>query len=285
MQSTRKGRLAAGSLLTSVASFGLVMQLDGVNLARAQERGQQQRAPQQQQRDGGRQPGQQQQGNAAQAASLSEAANRALIDPNDTVVLLLDHQTGLFQTVMDIPVEELRTNTLVLARIAELAKVPVFLTASEPGGPNGPLIDGLKEAAPSARFIPRKGEISAWDNDDFRAAVQATGRKTLIMAGVWTSACVAFPALQAQADGYKVYAVIDASGDMSEIAALTAMDRMTQAGVIPIATNGVLCELQRTWARPDAAQWGALYRELVPAYDIVAESHQGAQEATQRGSK
>lgn len=201
------------------------------------------------------------------------------------MILLLDHQTGLFQTVKDIPLEQLRTNTIVLAKMGELAKVPVFTTASEPGGPNGPLIAELDEVAPGARFIPRKGEISAWDNADFRAAVEATGRKTLIMAGVWTSVCVACPALQATADGYQVYAVIDASGDMSETAARTAVERMTQAGVIPIAVNGVMGELQRTWARPDAAAWGALYQELVPSYRAVAESHQGAQDAAQQGSK
>ncbi len=263
-----KGRLAAGALLLSLASGALV--LHGPRGVNAQEQG----GPAQ-----GQQPGQQ--------GALSQAADRALIDPEDAVVLLLDHQTGLFQTVQDIGVVELRNNTLTLAKVAEQAKVPVLLTASEPAGPNGPLIDGLKDAAPSARYIPRKGEISAWDNGDFRAAVEATGRRTLIIAGVWTSACVAFPALQAQADGFKVYAVSDASGDMSVTAAQTAMDRMTQAGVIPISTNGVLCELMRTWARPDAAAWGALIQELVPAFQNVAESHRGAQGAgqQQRGSK
>src|SRR5687768_5578718 len=125
MRSSSKSRLAAGAAFVSVASLGLVLQLDGVNLAQAQ------------------------QGDAAQAGELSEAASRALMDPKDTVILLLDHQSGLFQTVKDIPVEELRRNTIALARAGELAKVPVFLTVSEPNGPNGPLIDGLKEAAPS----------------------------------------------------------------------------------------------------------------------------------------
>ncbi len=208
-----------------------------------------------------------------------------LFDPNDAVILLLDHQTGLFQTVEDIPIDALRTNTIVLAKAAELAKAPILTTASEPDGPNGPLIADLKEAAPSAKFIRRKGEISAWDNPDFKAAVEATGRKTLIMAGVWTGVCVAFPALQAKAEGYTVYAVIDASGDLSTQASQTALERMTQAGIIPIGVNGVLCEFQRTWARPDAAEWGELYQELSPAYRAVTESYQRAQQAAaqQRG--
>lgn len=199
-----------------------------------------------------------------------------LLDPNDTVVLLLDHQTGLFQTVKNVPIRELRANTVVLAKIAQLAKVPIFTTASEPGGTNGPLMSELAEVAPDATYIPRKGEISAWENEDFRKAVKATGRKTLIIAGVWTSVCVAFPALQAKAEGYNVYAVVDASGDMSEMASQATLARMTQAGIIPVTTNVLLCEFQRTWARPDAAAWGALYNELVPHYRAVSENYQKA---------
>lgn len=202
-----------------------------------------------------------------------------LLDPNDTVLLLLDHQTGLFQTVKDVPVRELRANTVVLAKIAALGKAPIFTTASEPSGTNGPLMDELAAAAPNAVYIPRKGEVSAWDNADFVKAVRGTGRRTLVMAGVWTSVCVAFPALQAKAEGFNVYAVVDASGDMSEMASQATLLRMTHAGIVPVTTNVVLCEFQRTWARPDAAQWGALYAELVPHYKAVAESYQRAQEA------
>jgi nicotinamidase-related amidase len=212
----------------------------------------------------------------------SDAAAKVLLDPHDTVLLLLDHQTGLFQTVKDIPVADLRANTVVLAKIAELAKAPIITTASEPNGPNGPLMPELTQAAPSARYVARKGEVSAWDNADFVAAVEATGRKTLVMAGVWTSVCVAFPALQAQADGYKVYAVIDASGDPSEMASRTTLARLAQAGIIPVTTNAVMGEFQRTWNRPDAARWGALYNELVPNYRAASESYQRAQEAAKK---
>jgi len=229
-------------------------------------------------------------GNAAfpsgSAASAELACSRAtggppgpLLDPADAVICLLDHQTGLFQTVKDIAVRDLRANTVVLAKVGELAKVPIFTTASEPAGTNGPLMSELAQAAPSAKYIPRKGEISAWDNEDFKKAVQATGRKTLVIAGVWTSVCVQFPALQAKADGYKVYAVIDSSGDMSQAATDMSVARMTAAGIVPVTTNTVLCEFQRTWARPDAAAYGALYSELVPNYHAVAESYTRAQEA------
>jgi nicotinamidase-related amidase len=214
----------------------------------------------------------------------SAAAADVLLDPNDTVVLFLDHQTGLFQTVKDVPLRELRANTVVLAKIAELAKAPIIFTASEPNGTNGPLMSELSKAMPNAKYVPRKGEISAWDNEDFVQAVKATGRKTLVIAGVWTSVCVAFPALQAKADGYKVYAVMDASGDMSQMASDVTLTRMAHAGIIPATTNVILCEFQRTWNRSDAAQWGALYAELVPHYNAVAESYQRAEEVA-KGNK
>ena len=205
-------------------------------------------------------------------------ASKALIDPADTVILLLDHQSGLFQTVKDISVAELRTNTVILAKVARLMKIPVITTASEPNGPNGPLMPEIHQNAPDAIYVPRKGEISAWDNEKFVESVRKTGRKTLIIAGVWTSVCVVFPALQAKADGYKVYTVMDASGDPSEMASRITLARLTQAGVIPMSTNAVFCELQRTWNRPDAAAFGALYGEYAPNYKAVVESYQKAQE-------
>src|SRR3990172_4381157 len=210
---------------------------------------------------------------------------KVLIDPADTVILLLDHQSGLFQTVKDISVAELRANTIALAKVATLMKIPVITTASEPNGPNGPLMPEIHQFAPHAVYVPRKGEISAWDNEDFVKTVRNTGRKTLIIAGVWTSVCVAFPALQAKAEGYKVYAVIDASGDPSEMASRTTLARLAQAGIVPMSTNAVFCELQRTWNRPDAADFAALYAAYAPNYQAVIESFQKAQEVLKREKK
>ena len=209
-------------------------------------------------------------------------AQPKLFDPKDTAILLLDHQAGLFQTVKDITLQELRTNTSVLAKLSTLANIPVFTTASEPSGPNGPLMPEIHQLAPAAVYIARKGEISAWDNPDFVKAVRATGKKTLIMAGVWTSVCVVFPAIQAVAEGYNVYAVIDASGDMSPMASQAALQRMVQAGVIPVTTNVVVTEVQRTWNRPDALQYGALYAELAPHYRAAIESYDKARESVKR---
>lgn len=218
---------------------------------------------------------------AGPAEPVSEASGSVLMDPRDCIVILLDHQTGLFQTVKDVPVRDLRANTVVLAKVAMQARVPVIFTASEPNGPNGPLMQELSEVATNAIYVARKGEISAWDNEDFREVVKATGRRTLIMAGVWTSVCVAFPALQAKADGYNVYFVADASGDMSEMASQATLHRLGQAGVVPVTANVVLCEFQRTWARSDSGAWGALYNELVPHYRAVFESYERAQTAAQ----
>ena len=112
---------------------------------------------------------------------------RPVIDVNDAVMLLIDHQSGLFQTVGDMPMPELRARAAALAKIATLAKIPVITTASVPQGPNGPLIPEIHANAPHAQYVARKGEINAWDNPEFVAAVKATGRKTLIIAGTLTS--------------------------------------------------------------------------------------------------
>lgn len=210
---------------------------------------------------------------------LPTGGGAALLDPSDTVILLLDHQAGLFQTVKDISVAALRSNVTMLAKLATVMKIPVVTTASEPSGTNGPLMPEIHQLAPHAVYVARKGEVNAWDNDDFVRTVRATGRKTLIMAGVWTSVCVMFPALDAKLAGYNVYAVMDASGDVSEMANRTTLARFVQGGVVPVTTNVVLSETHRTWNRPEAAEIGKLYAHVAPNYAAVVESYVRAQEA------
>src|ERR1700730_7395679 len=205
---------------------------------------------------------------------LSTGGGQALIDPADTAILLLDHQTGLFQTVKDISVLELRANTTALAKLGALLKLPVITTTSVPDGPNGPPMPELQEAAPHAHYVPRHGEVNAWDNEAFVKAVRDTGKKTLIMAGVWTSVCVMFPALDATAAGFKVYAVMDASGDPSEMASRTTLARFVQGGVVPTTANAMICEIHRTWNRPEAAELAQLYTMVAPNYRAVMESYQ-----------
>jgi nicotinamidase-related amidase len=203
---------------------------------------------------------------------------RPVIDPNDAVMLLIDHQSGLFQTVGDIPVPELRTRAAVLAKMAALANLPVITTASVPEGPNGPLIPEIHQNAPDAKYVARKGQINAWDNPDFVAAVRATGRKTLIIAGTITSVCVAFPAIAAAHEGYKVFAVVDASGTYSKMAEEITLARIVQAGVVPMDTASVASELQKTWNREDANDWAEIYAKIFPSYQLVIESYMKARQ-------
>jgi nicotinamidase-related amidase len=209
---------------------------------------------------------------------LPSGGGKALIDVDDAVLLLLDHQSGLFQTVKDITVAELRANVSALARIATLLKLPIVTTASVPDGPNGPIMPEIAKLAPHAVYVPRQGEVNAWDNDSFVNAVRETGKKTLIMAGVWTGVCVMFPALDAKAAGFHVYAVIDASGDPSEMVSRTTLTRFAQSGIVPTTTNAVICELHRTWRRPEAAEIADIYTVATPNYRAVMESYQKAKD-------
>ena len=203
---------------------------------------------------------------------------RPVINADDAVMLLIDHQSGLFQTVGDMPMPELRARAGALASMATLAKMPVITTASVPQGPNGPLIPEIHANASHAQYIARKGEINAWDNPEFVAAVKATGRKTLIIAGTITSVCMAFPAISAVADGYKVFAVIDASGTYTKMAQEITLARVVQAGVVPMDTAAVASELQKTWNREDAMQWAEVYTKVFPAYQLLIESYAKAQD-------
>lgn len=203
---------------------------------------------------------------------------RPVIDPDNAAMLLIDHQSGLFQTIGDMPFTSVRAHATALAKMATLAKMPVITTASVPQGPNGPLIPEIHDAARHAQYVARKGEINAWDNPEFVAAVKATGRKQLIIAGTITSVCMAFPSIAAVADGYQVFAVIDASGTYSKMAEEITLARVVQAGVVPMDTAAVASEIQRTWNRDDAQQWAEVYTKIFPNYQLLIESYLKAQD-------
>ena len=200
------------------------------------------------------------------------------IDPDNAAMLLIDHQSGLFNTVRDLNVRELRANAVTLAKVATLAKMPVITTASVPQGPNGPLIPEIHQVAPHAQYVARKGQINSWDNPDFVAAVKATGKKQLIIAGTITSVCMAFPAISAIAEGYQVFVVIDASGTYSKMAQEITLARVVQAGAVPMDTAAVCSEIQRTWNRPDAEEWAKAYEAVFPEYQHLIESYLKARE-------
>src|SRR6218665_1868135 len=134
------------------------------------------------------------------------------LDKNNAAVLLVDHQAGLLSLVRDIEPDRFKNNVLALGDLARYFKLPTILTTSFETGPNGPLVPELKAMFSESPYIARPGNINAWDNDDFVKAVKATGKKQLIIAGVVTQVCVAFPVLSAIEEGYDVFVVADASG-------------------------------------------------------------------------
>ena len=209
---------------------------------------------------------------------------KGLIDPDDAVMLLIDHQSGLFQLVRDIELPVLRAHVTALAKVSHLAEIPTFTTASVPDGPNGPLIPEIHENNPEAVYIPRTGQINAWDNPAWVKAIEETGRKTLLIAGTLTSVCMAFPTLSALDAGYKVFTIIDASGNWSKMATDITLARVVQAGAFPIDTYAVLCELMSTWNRPDAMEFAAVMVDhVVPPYRALMESYDKAQSVQKDG--
>lgn len=194
------------------------------------------------------------------------------LNKDDVAVLLVDHQTGLLSLVRDIDPDKFKNNVTALGDIAQYFNLPTILTTSFEEGPNGPLVPELKEQFPDAPYIARPGQINAWDNEDFVAAVKATGKKQLLIAGVVTEVCVTFPALSAIEAGYEVFVVTDASGTFNPITRDAAWDRMSQAGVQLMSWFGVAGELHRDW-RNDVEGLGALFSAHIPDYRNLITSH------------
>ncbi len=196
----------------------------------------------------------------------------------DTAVLFVDHQVGLILGVHDHAQETPRSNVVALARAAKAYGLPSILTTSADDGPNGPILPELLAELPDAPLIKRAGEIDAFDNSEFAAAVRATGRKNLIISGISTDVCVAFASLSAVAAGYHVQAVLDASGTWSRLAAEAAIMRMRDAGVALTSTVAMTAELQRDWRNPGGEALGRLYSEkAIPFYgSLIAMTYRGA---------
>lgn len=197
---------------------------------------------------------------------------RARLDKHDAAVLLVDHQAGLLSLVRDIEPDKFRNNILALSDLAKYFELPTILTTSFETGPNGPLMTELKESFPDAPYIARPGQINAWDNEDFVAAVKATGKKQLIVAGIVTEVCVAFPTLSALAEGFDVFVVTDASGTFDEFTRHSAWQRMSAAGAQLMTWFGVACELHRDW-RNDVEGLGALFANHIPDYRNLINSY------------
>ncbi|MTI52413.1 MAG: hydrolase [Alcanivorax sp.] len=194
------------------------------------------------------------------------------LNKDDAAVLLVDHQAGLLSLVRDIDPDRFKNNVLALADMAEYFQLPTILTTSFEDGPNGPLVPELKAQFPDAPYIARPGQINAWDNEDFLNAVKATGKKQLIIAGVVTEVCVAFPALSALEEGFEVFVITDASGTFNAMTRDAAWQRMAAAGAQLMTWFGAACELHRDW-RNDIEGLGTLFSNHIPDYRNLITSY------------
>jgi nicotinamidase-related amidase len=191
---------------------------------------------------------------------VRDPKNDALITPENAVIAFIDYQPEQYAGVHSMAPDELLANVTMLGRVATVFEVPVVLsTVYVRHGMQGTNQE-LRDALPGAPEIDRT-TMNAWEDPDFRAAVAKTGRRKLIVAGLWTEVCVAFPVLDALREGYEAYFVADAIGGVSKVSHESAMLRMSQSGARPITVLGLACELQRDWGRPGAERLRAVMRE------------------------
>ena len=173
-----------------------------------------------------------------------------LLTPQNSALVVIDYQPSQVQTVTSIDQSCLIDNIVSVARLAKTFNLPVVLSTINVAHGQGPTIPELRTVLEASPEIDRT-EINSWENDDFRSAVQATGRKKLIMTALWTEVCLAFPTLDALREGFEVYPVVDAVGGTSPEAHRAGLERVVQAGAQPISWVSLACELQRDWARVD----------------------------------
>jgi nicotinamidase-related amidase len=193
----------------------------------------------------------------------------SLLTPHNAVLALIDYQPEQYGGVGSMDRDELVLNVTLLGKLATSFKLPVVLTTVYvKHGMTGTNRE-LRDALPGVEEIDRT-TMNSWEDPDFHAAIKRTGRKKLILAGLWTEVCVAFPALDAIREGYDVYFVADAIGGVSTTAHEAAMQRMIQAGAHPITVLGLACELQRDWGRPDAERLRAVMRTYFSGHRALA---------------
>jgi nicotinamidase-related amidase len=189
----------------------------------------------------------------------------ALITPDNTVIAFIDYQPEQYAGVHSMPHDELVANVTLLGRVATTFELPIVLsTVYVRHGMQGTNRE-LRDALPGVAEIDRT-TMNSWEDPDFRTAVAKTGRKKLVLAGLWTEVCVAFPALDAIHEGYEVYFVADAIGGVSKVSHESAVQRMIQSGATPVTVLGLACELQRDWGRPGAERLRAVMREYFGAH-------------------
>ena len=190
----------------------------------------------------------------------------ALFAPEDTAVLLIDHQVGTMSWVRSIALDDMKANALALAKAAKALDMPLVLTSSLEDRAQGPLMDELKDVAPDEfdRRVRRQGVVNALDDPNFAEAVKATNRRNLVIAGVTNDVCTVYPTLTAREQGMQVRVVADAGGSMSKAADDIAIRRMEQAGAIITSTNMMLTELARNWTSPAGEKLIPIVGDLIP---------------------
>ncbi len=188
-----------------------------------------------------------------------------LLTPKNCTVIFIDHQPQMAFGVANIDRQTLFNNTLLLAKAARVFKAPTILTTVETTSFSGNMWPQLLDVFPEQKPIERTS-MNSWEDKAFVAAVEKAGRKKLVIAALWTEVCLAFPAIQALEAGYEVYAVADASGGTSQMAHDYAMQRIVQAGAVPVSALQVLLEFQRDWARKET------YNDVI----AIVKEHCGA---------
>lgn len=189
---------------------------------------------------------------------------KSLINPDDTVFIFVDHQPQMAFGVTSIDRQQLKNNTVALAKAAKLFGAPIILTAVETKSFSGYIWPELLDVVQQTPI--ERTSMNSWDSDELVATIKATGRKKLVIAALWTEACLLFPTLSAIEEGFEVYIITDASGGTSPEAHDVAIRRMEQAGAHSLTTINAVLELQRDWAR----------RETYDGVMAIAREHFGA---------
>ncbi len=193
----------------------------------------------------------------------------------NSAMLLIDHQVGTMKLIKNLPLTEVEKNTLALAKVAKVLKIPVVLTSSQEERFQGKLMTTLAESLPEAyyRRVKRAGIVNAWDDENFVQAVKETNRTNLIMAGITTDVCLVYPAISAVREGYSVQAVMDASGSPFHLSEDLARQRMRDAGVVLTATITLIAELVKDWSRPEGVELQQLlFSDVLPPEFIEGTS-------------
>ncbi|MCL1881328.1 MAG: hydrolase [Oscillospiraceae bacterium] len=178
---------------------------------------------------------------------------KSLLDPTQCAVIIIDHEPQMYFGVESHNRRCILGNTAGLIKAAKAFGVPVILTTVTEKEFSGPIAKLLTDACPE--FVPiDRSSINCWEDENLRNAVSATKRKKLILAGLWTEACITFPALSMLEDNYEAFVVEDACGGATKAAHDVAMQRMIQAGVIPLTWQQTMLEFQRDWGNKDTYQ-------------------------------